>query len=237
MEGPQMKKPEKFYEFKKINEEETELYIFGDITSWPWLKSDVGAFDFAKELSEVETDLKVRINSYGGEVAEGLAIYSLLKSFKHHVTTVCDGFACSAASVVFMAGEKRVMTNSSLLLIHNAWSYASGDANALRKQADDLEKITKPSLDIYKSVSKLSEEEIKKMMDDETWITKEEALEYGFATEIQNIEAQQSINEMYYLSNEILKNKELIKENMELKKALSKSRKLTGWDAFFNKEN
>ncbi|MDO5352887.1 MAG: Clp protease ClpP [Succinatimonas sp.] len=229
-------KPKKYFEFSKISEQETELYIFGDITSWPWLESDVGAFDIAKELSGVDTDLRVRINSYGGEVAEGLAIYSLLKAFGHKVTTVCDGFACSAASVIFMAGEKRIMTNSSLLLIHNAWTSASGDANALRKQADDLEKITKPSLDIYKSVSNLSEAEIKQMMDDETWITKEEALAYGFATEIQDVEAQQRINEMY-LSHEVLKNKELLKEIKELKKALNQQEGLTGWDAFFNTKN
>lgn len=230
-------KPKKFYEFKKVSEAETELYIFGDITSWPWLESDVGAFNIAKDLSSVDTDLRVRINSYGGEVAEGLAIYSLLKSFGRKVTTVCDGFACSAASVIFMAGEKRVMTNSSLLMIHNAWTYASGDANALRKQADDLEKITKPSLDIYKSVSNLSEEEIKKMMDDETWITKEEALAYGFATEIQDVSAQQSINQVY-LNHQVLKNKALEKEIKKLKEALNKQPKdLTGWDAFFNTKN
>lgn len=226
-------KPSKYYELKKVSEQETELYIFGDITSWPWLQSDVGAFDIAKELQEVDTDLRVRINSYGGEVAEGLAIYSLLKSHKHKVTTVCDGFACSAASVIFMAGESRIMTNSSLLLIHNAWSWASGDANSLRKQADDLEKITKPSLDIYKSVSNLDEATIKQMMDDETWITKEEALEYGFATEIQDAEPQQSINEKF-LNHQVMKNKELQKEVNRLNEALKQSERLTGWDAFFN---
>ncbi|WP_279000965.1 head maturation protease, ClpP-related [Thomasclavelia cocleata] len=229
----------KFYEFSKISEDETELYIYGDITSWTFNKSDVSAFNFTKELSEIDTNLTVRINSYGGEVAEGLAIYSLLKTFKHKVTTVCDGFACSAASVIFMAGEKRIMTNASLLLIHNAWSFASGDANTLRKQADDLEKITRPSIEIYKEVSNLDEDTIQKMMDEETWITHDEALEWGFATDIQKNDAKQSINAQYHLGHEIMRNKELSKENKKLKKALSKfeDKKSNGWDAFFDTKN
>ena len=132
-----------------------------------WNESDVGGYDFAKDLAEIDTDINVHINSYGGEVSEGLAIYNLLKAFPHKVTTINDGFACSSASVVFMAGTERVMNKGSLLLIHNAWTYASGDSNALRKQADDLEKITMPSIAIYTSVTGMDEKSIKKMMDEE----------------------------------------------------------------------
>ena len=221
-----MKKP--FYQLKQ-SDSNAELLIYGDITSWKWYEDDVCAYDLAKELKELNgIDLTVRINSYGGEVAQGLAIYNLLKSYDGNVTTLCDGFACSAASVVFMAGQKRRMPKSSLLMIHNAWSYASGDANALRKQADDLEKITKPSIEIYKSVSNLDEETIKTMMDEETWITAEEAFEYGFATSITEDEANQS------LSNEMLS--KLVHQNKELEKQLNKSKpthkskeKFKGW--------
>lgn len=202
-----MKKP---YEFKQTGDI-TELLIYGDITSFQWFESDVSSFDFANELNSIETNLLVRINSYGGEVAEGLAIYNLLKDFKQDVTTICDGFACSAASIIFMAGTKRIMPKSSLLLIHNAWNVATGDANALRKQAEDLDKITSPSVEIYKSVSNLSQEEIKSMMDVETWITAEEALKYGFATEIKELEAKQSAKDsvLYQL---VMKNKALEKQ-------------------------
>ncbi|MDU3790403.1 MAG: Clp protease ClpP [Erysipelotrichaceae bacterium] len=206
-----MNKP---YQFVKQGEDVTELLIYGDITSFDWYESDTGAYSFAKDLAEIDTDIIVRINSYGGEVAEGLAIYNQLKAFKHNVTTVCDGFACSAASVIFMAGAKRIMPNSSLLLIHNAWTWTAGDSNELRKQADDLEKITQPSVEIYKSVATISEEEIKSMMDEETWITAEEALSYGFATEIQKIEAQQKAEDkmMYSL---VMKCKQLEKKLQE----------------------
>lgn len=209
---------ERFYQLVNQSDQEATLYIYGDITSMKWFENDVCVYDLAKEIGELNgKKLNVRINSYGGEVAEGLAIYNLLKSYGGEVATICDGFACSAASVVFMAGKQRIMPKSSLLLIHNAWTRASGDANDLRKAADDLEKITQPSIDIYSSVSNLSEEEIKKMMDEETWISADEALSYGFATEVTDEEAMQSLEEGI-LAKTVMKNKELEKRIKELEK-------------------
>lgn len=216
---------EKFYQLTNQDEFNAELYIYGDITSYKWYDDDVCAYDLAKELMELgNKNLKVRINSYGGEVAQGLAIYNLLKDYKGTVTTVCDGFACSAASVVFMAGTNRAMPKSSLLMIHNAWSWASGNANELRKIAEDLEKITQPSIEIYKSVSNLDEETIKQMMDDETWITAEEALEYGFATIIVEDNPKQS------LRDDIVS--KLVHQNKKLEKQLNQKENPTpkkGW--------
>lgn len=209
---------ERFYQLVNQSDQEATLYIYGDITSIKWFENDVCVYNLAKEIGELNgKKLNVRINSYGGEVAEGLAIYNLLKSYGGEVATICDGFACSAASVVFMAGKQRIMPKSSLLLIHNAWTRASGDANDLRKAADDLEKITQPSIDIYSSVSNLSEEEIKKMMDEETWISADEALSYGFATEVTDEEAMQSLEEGI-LAKTVMKNKELEKRIKELEK-------------------
>lgn len=156
------------------------------------MENDVSASNLSKRLEELGdvNDITVYINSYGGEVAEGLAIYNSLKRHKATITTVCDGFAASIASVIFMAGDKRVMNDSSLLMIHNAWTVVSGNAQELRKQADDLEKITSASIVAYKSHSTLSEEEIKALMDNETWITPDEAMEYGFATSVETSEAK-----------------------------------------------
>ncbi len=217
---------ERFYQLTLKGEDSATLCIYGDITSIKWFENDVCVYDLAKEIADLgNRALMVRINSYGGEVAEGLAIYNLLKSYAGEVTTVCDGFACSAASVVFMAGAKRIMPKSSLLMIHNAWTRASGDANDLRKAADDLEKITKPSVEIYKSVSNLSEDEIQRMMDEETWIDADEALSYGFATEISEETAKQSL-EQGILAKTVLKNKELEKRVKELEKSEPVE---TGW--------
>lgn len=224
----------KFWQFKTISQETTDLYIYGDIEDYKWIESDVTSFDFAKELQEIETpNLNVRINSYGGSVASGLAIYNLIKSCGKNVTTIVDGFACSAASVIFMAGTKRVMPSTSLLMIHNAWSWGSGNANDFRKMADDLDKITQPSIEAYKSVSTISEDEIKQLMDDETWITAEKALEYGFATDVESDQAQQSINGDYYLRNQIFANISLKKEITKLKEELSKIKQSDPWENYF----
>ena len=172
----------KYYSLESKNDV-ADLYIFGDITSWPWLESDVSASGIVNELQSLDAkEINVHINSYGGEVAEGLAIYNTLKNSDMKVTTICDGFACSAASVIFMAGDERIINEASLLMIHNAWTYANGNATELRKAAEDLDKITQASVNAYVSRATISEDEIKNLMDNETWITAQEAVEYGFAT-------------------------------------------------------
>ena len=174
------------------NGAEASINIYGDITSYPWGEGDVSAVNLSRkleELGDVER-INVFINSYGGEVAEGLAIYNALRRHKAKVVTYCDGFAASIASVIFMAGDERVMNEASLLMIHNAWTYAAGNADQLRKQADDLDKITKASVEAYKAHSTLTEEEIEALMDAETWILPEEAIEYGFATAIDKTESE-----------------------------------------------
>ena len=161
-----------------------ELTIYGDITSFPWFDGDVSANNLSRQLAEMQgvTEIHVFINSYGGEVAEGLAIYNALKRHPAKVVTYCDGFACSIASVIFMAGEERIMCNPSFLMIHDAWSFAQGNADELRKQADDLEKITTASVEAYMARCNLTEEELRAKMKAETWLTHSEAVEMGFAT-------------------------------------------------------
>lgn len=175
----------KFYQLTQ-NNDVAELYIYGDITSFKFFEDDVTAKNIIDEIKAITAStINVYISSYGGEVQAGLAIYNALKRHSAKVRTICDGFACSIASVIFMAGEERIMNDSSLLMIHNAWSYCEGNAKELRKQADDLEKITQASIAAYKAHSTLSEEEIAEMMDNESWILPDEALAYGFATAIE----------------------------------------------------
>lgn len=175
----------KYFSMEKTEKEAT-INIYGDITSYPWTEGDVSAASLVHQLEALDDveKINVYVNSYGGEVAEGLAIYNALRRHKAKVVTHCEGFACSIASVIFMAGDERIMSESSLLMIHNAWTIADGNAEQLRKCADDLEKITAASVTAYKAHSNLSEEEIKALMDAESWILPEEALEYGFATSI-----------------------------------------------------
>lgn len=172
----------KYYALEK-KENKAELYVFGSITAHPWREKDKDAYGLVKELSELEADeIDVHINSNGGAVSEGLAIYNVLKNNKAKVTTYCDGFACSAASVIFMAGDERVMNSASLLMIHNAWTYGEGDAAELRKQADDLETITQASVNAYMQKVNITEDALKDMMNKETWLSADDAIKYGFAT-------------------------------------------------------
>lgn len=231
----------KYMQFVKDNESNTNLYIYGDIRKPGLIEAWLGeideartdAYSFAEALSKVDTpNLTVHINSYGGSVSEGLAIYSLLTQFEGHLITIVDGFACSAASVIFMAGVERIIPESGLLMIHNAWTSAEGDSNDLRKAAMDLEKITQPSVDIYCLKTGLSEEKIKQMMDDETWITSKEAFELGFSTSINKHEAMQSL-ESNYVFNLVNKIKTYEKELKELKSNKTILEE-NSWDGFFN---
>ena len=182
----------------KEKEKEADIHIYGDIVSWEWFDSDVSSYTLAKEIEGLPEDIEkinVFINSYGGEVAEGLAIYNQLRRHKAKVKTYCDGFACSAASVVFMAGDERVMSNASLLMIHNAWLLTAGDPNQLRKDADDLETINAASVQAYMNHVNITEEKLKEMMEKETWISAADALEMGFATSVVNAATGKAANQ------------------------------------------
>lgn len=180
----------------ETKEHRADLHINGDITRgakfWGMTfkeESDVDYNDVAEALADLPddiTEIGVHINSYGGEVAEGVAIYNALRSHSAKVTTICEGFACSVASVIFMAGDERIMRDSSLLMLHNASMPACGDANDHRKAADDLDVITELSKTAYLNHAKgdLTREKLTEIMDAETWVTPEQALEWGLATEV-----------------------------------------------------
>ena len=179
----------RYWELKhEDGQDDADLYIFGDIMSDKEAykgKNDRSAMDVVTAIENLTAkNLTVHINSYGGDVKEGLAIYNCIKNSSMNVTTVDDGFACSAASVIFMAGKQRVMNDASLLMIHNPYMVTIGNPDELRKAADDLDVIAQASVEAYKNNSNLSEEKIKELMKAETWILPAEAVEYGMATQI-----------------------------------------------------
>jgi ATP-dependent Clp protease protease subunit len=172
----------------------SDVYIFGNIagerSGLGRLLSDPSersSYSLVQELQGIPDDyaVTVHINSNGGDLKEGLGIYNTLKS-RENVTTICEGFAASAGSVVFAAGSRRVMQPASLLFIHQA-SFMSVDGNAddFAKYADDLRTITETSVNAYlESGVNISREELDNMLRAETWIKPEDALRMGFATEI-----------------------------------------------------
>lgn len=172
------------------------MTIYGDIRGGiDWGKLDDGvstktsSASVADALSKLPVSTKaieVHINSYGGEVAEGVAIYNALRNSGKEIATVCDGFACSIASVVFMAGSKRIMRPASLLMLHNPSSFAAGTSKDLRKSADDLDVICELSKTAYLKGGKIDADTLTSAMDAETWVAPEKAVEWGLATDIED---------------------------------------------------
>lgn len=197
-----MSRNKRYYQIIK-NNRSADINIYGDITSYEWNESDVSSYSVKSEIDELDVDeINVYINSYGGEVAEALAIYSALKRHRARVHTYCDGFACSAATIIFCAGDDRTMGSLALFMIHNCMMYAGiANANELRKYAEDADTINQSSIEAYKKVSNLSEDDIKAMMDAETWLTARECLGYGFATEIAEDDSEdESVKQSAFMS-------------------------------------
>lgn len=171
-----------------------EIYIYGDVEgdSYDWwtdevIESETSANHFRNELAKYPdiNEIKIYINSYGGSVFEGTAIYNQLRRHPAQKTVYIDGFACSVASVIAMAGDKVIMPKNAMMMIHNAWMWACGNAAELRKSADDLDQINKGNRQAYlqKVGDKLNEEKLVELLDAESWLTAEECIQYGLADE------------------------------------------------------
>ena len=156
-----------------------DVYIYDEIGMW-----GTSAEDFVKDVGgelEKDQELRVHLNSPGGSVFDGLAIYNFLTT-RNKVTTIVDGVAASMASVIFMAGSNRIMPENALLMIHNPWAARIGDAEELRKAAEALDTMKDSIVGIYAKVTGKDTDEVKVMLDDETWMNGKDAIENGFAT-------------------------------------------------------
>lgn len=169
-----------------------ELYIYGDVESdgYDWwtdqvIASETSANHFREELAKYPnaTEIRLYINSYGGSVFEGTGIYNQLRRHPAKKVVHIDGFACSVASLIAMAGDEVIMPRNAMMMIHHAWMWACGNAAELRKAADDLDAINKGNRQAYlqKAGEKLTEEELVQMLDAETWLTAEDCIRIGFA--------------------------------------------------------
>jgi ATP-dependent Clp protease, protease subunit len=177
-----------FWNFQAKGSKTGELTLYGDIASTTWRGDEVTPKQFKKDLDALGdiNMLDVYINSGGGDVFAGQAIHSMLKRHKATVNVHIDGLAASIASVIAMAGDKVYMPSNSMMMIHNAAAGLLGYyyASDLRKMADDLDQVGEPIINTYKEKSGMPAAEIKKLMDAETWMTAEEAVELGFADEV-----------------------------------------------------
>lgn len=217
----------RMWEIRQATENELTIYIYGDVESdyWDWwsgevVESETSANSIKDELAKYPnvSQINIHINSYGGSVFEGTAIYNLLRQHSAHKTVYVDGFACSIASVIAMCGDEVIMPKNTLMMIHNAWMGAVGNAAELRKAADDLDVINSAGRQAYllKAGEKLPEEKLVAMMDAETWLTAEQCIEFGLADRFAEEDADMST------SKDILQKANLnMQQRIDIQKSLA----------------
>jgi ATP-dependent Clp endopeptidase proteolytic subunit ClpP len=165
----------------KASRKTAELSIYGEIGAY-----GVSANNFITGLNALKgfSQINLDISSEGGSVQDGIAIYNALKTHPAKVHVYITGWALSMGSFIAMAGDKVYMAENALMMIHNAWSTANGDAKELRKSADILEKATESLVNGYVSKTGKTPPQIIELLDAETWFTAQEALQHGFIDEI-----------------------------------------------------
>ena len=174
---------QKWYAFKSSDQSgEVELSLYDEIGSF-----GIGAKQFIAELKKYkDKHIHLRINSPGGEIVEGSAIYNALTRHEGGLTVHIDALAASMASVIAMSGNPVYMADNALLMIHNPWTLAAGEADDLRKQADLLDTMKSNLVRAYKKKTGMEEKAIAKLMDDETWLDATEAAALGFIDAIED---------------------------------------------------
>lgn len=163
-----------------------EVFIYDEIGR-NFFGEGMSAEQFIKDLKALDLqagdELDVRVNSPGGNVFEGVAIHNYLRTLKSKVVVIVDGIAASIASVIAMAGDRIEMPQNAMMFIHNPWMFALGDAQAMRKAAADLDQVRESMASSYlrRIDKKVDRAALYAMLDAETWLTAEEAVEKGFA--------------------------------------------------------
>ena len=187
-----MDKEKKFWKIQNKSEKVGELSIYGDIADFTYFGDEVIPKEFEKDLNRLGdiNTLNIAVNSRGGSIFAAQTIYSILQRHKAKKTVYVDGVAASAAVRIVMAGDTVKITNGAMFMIHNPWTITGGEAKDFRKMADTLDKIRESIIDGYMEKTALTKDELEKMMDEETWMTAKEAVEFGFADEVVGKEKQ-----------------------------------------------
>ena len=160
----------------KHKEKYADVYLYDEIGSY-----GMSAKDFVNDMKELDgRDIYLHINCAGGEVFDGMAIYNTLKKYDGKVIAYIEGIAASMGSVIPLAADEIIMSENSLLMIHNAWGGIMGEAEDMRKTAQLLDKLSGEIANIHTKKTGLDLVTVQQMMDDETWFNAEEAFEYGF---------------------------------------------------------
>ncbi len=180
-------------EFKAEISEDTNsstLTIYGDIGE-SWWNESTSAVDVERELKNITSDtITVKLNSGGGDVFDGIAIYNQLKNHSAEIIVQVDGLAASAASLIAMAADKLIMNTGSMMMIHEASTVAWGTKADIKKTLNALEGIDKSIADIYMTRFKGERSEIVTLIENETWFTSSEAMDVGLADEVNEVKEE-----------------------------------------------
>lgn len=162
-----------------VSDNKARLYLHGTVG----IAYDGFGFETVKNaLIDVKADtIEVHLNSYGGDMFEGIAIKNYLSQRSENIRVVIDGIAASAASVIAMAGDEILMPKDTQLMIHNPWTWAAGNSKELRKVADDLDKAAVSIEESYLKRFVGEREELKTLLDEESYLTADEAVALGLA--------------------------------------------------------
>lgn len=163
---------------------ERTLFLNGTIAEESWFDDDVTPQIFKDELNSGSGDITVWINSPGGDCIAAAQIYNMLMDYKGNVTVKVDGIAASAASVIAMAGTKVLVSPVSMLMIHNPMTVAFGNSAEMQKAIDMLDSVKDSILNAYEIKTGLSRAKLSHLMDAETWMDANKAIELGFADEL-----------------------------------------------------
>ena len=198
---------ENWYDIKsKASKGVVDVYIFDEIGM-----GGVNAQGFIEEIKSFkDSPMNLHINCVGGDVFDGMAIYNIIKKRTSKTTVYIEGIAASMGSVIALAADTVVMAENSLFMIHNAWGGAMGEAKEMKKTARLLDKISGEIADIYVKKTKLPYDKVKEMMDEETWLNAEEALELGFIDSISDaikVAAKYDVSKFKNITNKEIKNK------------------------------
>jgi len=198
---------ENWYDIKsKASKGVVDVYIFDEIGM-----GGVNAQSFIEEIKSFkDSPMNLHINCVGGDVFDGMAIYNIIKKRTSKTTVYIEGIAASMGSVIALAADTVVMAENSLFMIHNAWGGAMGEAKEMKKTARLLDKISGEIADIYVKKTKLPYDKVKEMMDEETWLNAEEALELGFIDSISDaikVAAKYDVSKFKNITNKEIKTK------------------------------
>ena len=163
---------------------ERTLFLNGTIAEESWFDDDVTPQMFKEELMDGNGNITVWINSPGGDCVAAAQIYNMLREYEGKVTVKIDGIAASAASVIAMAGDTVLMSPVSMMMIHNPMTIAFGDSGEMQRAIDMLKSVKDSIINAYELKTGMSRTKLAHLMDAETWMDANKAVELGFADDI-----------------------------------------------------